>query len=32
VEWLVADDLRGQCVLTTLAQDLGMEEAKEIFK
>ena len=32
VEWLVADDLRGQRVLAALAQDLGMADAKEKFK
>ena len=32
VEWLVADDLRGQRVLAALAQDWGVEDAKEKFK
>ena len=32
VEWLVADELRGQCVLTALAKDLDMEGAKAKFK
>lgn len=31
VEWLVADDLRGQRVLAALAQDICMEDAKEKF-
>ena len=31
VEWLVADDLQGQRVLATLAQDICMEDAKEKF-
>ena len=32
VEWLVADDLRGQRVLSALAQEWGMEDAQEKFK
>ena len=32
MKWLVADDLQGQPVLAALAQDLGMDDAKEKFK
>ena len=32
VEWLVADDLRGQRVLSALAQEWGMEDAQEKIK
>lgn len=32
VEWLVADNLRGQRVLTTFTQDICMEDTKEKFK
>ena len=31
VDWLVADDLRGERVLAALAQDICMEDAKEKF-
>ena len=31
-EWLVQDELRGQRVLAALAQELGKENAKEVFK
>ena len=30
-EWLMKDELRGQRVLATLAQELGNEHAKKIF-
>ena len=32
IEWLVQDELRGQRVLAALAQDMGTEAAKEIFR
>ena len=32
IEWLVQDKLRGQQVLVALAQDMGTEAAKEIFR
>ena len=32
VEWLVAEELRGQCVLAALAQEMGTKDAKETFK
>ena len=31
-EWLLQDELRGQRVLAALAQDMGTEATKEIFK
>ena len=32
VEWLVAEELRGQHVLAALAQEMGTTDAKETFK
>ena len=32
IEWLVAEELRGQCVLAALAQEVGTKDAKETFK